>query len=186
MKPIARGSVSYVVMASIAFNPWQPITSTVEDSLSDFSQKDVIYSTPFVNGEYELAKTISEWGETEMRLQFSNSYDALLMPLIKLEQNWDSFGAEPPNASALRVSDNLLSLLRVSGLKVDGVVPSPEGGVGIVFYNGQRYADIEVFNHGTILAGIDDKINRPEVWEISNDQDDFKIAIGKISEFLNA
>jgi hypothetical protein len=86
--------------------------------------------------------------------------------LSHLAANWDSYGAEPPNASSIQIARAIIKELSSIELEPTGIDPSVEGGVCISFREGRRYADLECFNNGCVLAvtslgGADTK-----VWEI--------------------
>lgn len=186
LKQVVSTPATYVIAAAIAFNPCTPNANISEPPATNLRP---LSQWPHSSAnDIAFCRTVSEWEETDMLLKYSNesSYNPLLQPLLGLKTGWDSYGAEPPNESALSISDRILSLLSAHTLAVDGIVPSPEGGVGIVFYHDERYADIEIFNNGEILAVVDDKIEKPDVWDVSNDTDDIVATLDKIHGFLNA
>jgi hypothetical protein len=63
------------------------------------------------------------------------------------------------------------------------VAPSAQGGVGICFYNGERYGDIECLNTGEILATISDGSGRPLVWDVKPSETGR--ALERIVEYVN-
>ncbi|HEX6864516.1 MAG TPA: hypothetical protein VF414_16930, partial [Thermoanaerobaculia bacterium] len=64
--------------------------------------------------------------------------------------------------------------------------PSVEGGVGIVFGTaGQRYADIECFNDGEVLAITSEPDAEPVVWPVNLEPDSLRQTIRRITAFLN-
>jgi hypothetical protein len=106
-----------------------------------------------------------------------------------LQHGWDSYDAEPPSevaiASAKRVLHVIWSIGLVLSIKV--ISPSVEGGVGIVFTGSdQKYADVECFNDGDILAIISEGVKDPSVWAIGGEPGALRQAIEKIHAFLNA
>lgn len=111
---------------------------------------------------------------------------AQLTSMRTMVAGWDSYDAEPPIDIAI---DNALRVLRVIWTcddppQVEMVVPSVEGGVGIVFSRrGERYSDIECFNSGEILAVTSTRGALPEVWSVSFG--DIKRSLAKISSFLD-
>lgn len=104
-----------------------------------------------------------------------------------LQRGWDSYGAEPPSEIAL---SNARRLLRVAwefeeGAKIR-LSPSVEGGVGVIFGGGvKKYADIECFNDGEILAITSEGTPEPSVWTVDASPEGFRATIEKISSFLN-
>ncbi len=89
-----------------------------------------------------------------------------LNQLRELTVGWDSYDAEPPSELALHTTNLILDKLQAAGLSPHSVIPTVEGGVGIVFINGTEYADIECFNDGEILAGIPNN-GKDFVWEVA-------------------
>ena len=88
----------------------------------------------------------------------------------RVHNNWDSYGAPAPNRVAIQAAQRVLDALQHAGLKPDRIVPSAEGGVGIVFFRGDRYADFECFNDGGVLIGMSDRTGNPIVREVRPDQ----------------
>jgi len=103
-------------------------------------------------------ETHSSWME-----EATNTLDALR----KLAPNWDSYGAEPPGQDALHRAHEVLEALDAMRFRPDRVAASAEGGVAIAFVREQRYADVECYNSGEILAVTSDGRGRPEVWEVA-------------------
>lgn len=109
-----------------------------------------------------------------------------LFELKNLEANWDSYGAPPPNARSLFEAQRILTrLVDEEAMSPSRVVPSAEGGVGIVFVQDDRYADFECFNDGAIAAVISDRSRgTPKVWNV--DDRSLSDSIQRIREFLDA
>lgn len=72
--------------------------------------------------------------------------------LGNLSPNWDSYGAPTPNDASIGNAIRVLKILESLHLDPAGVLPSAEGGVGICFVRGDRYADIECSNEGEVLG----------------------------------
>ena len=105
----------------------------------------------------------------------------------ELKQGWDSYDAEPPSEAAL---ENARSILRHlwdrGGTNQVNLAPSVEGGVGIIFSGPRsKYADIECFNDGEILAITSEDGAEPTVWPVDAEAESFRLAIDRISSFLN-
>jgi hypothetical protein len=64
------------------------------------------------------------------------------------------------------------------------VTASAQGGVGICFYHGKKYGDIECLNTGEILATTSDGSGRPQVWEVRLSES--KGALERIGQFINS
>ena len=105
-----------------------------------------------------------------------------------LQRGWDSYNAEPPGETAITNARQVLGVLWSAGLasSIRAVSPSAEGGVGIVFAgSGRKYADIECFNDGEILAVTSEGTTEPSVWPLSLEAGTLRRAVETISAFLN-
>ena len=97
---------------------------------------------------------------------------------LKLEQlgtlsdDWDSYGAEAPNQHAINIAKHFVEKLSSSGLFPDRIVPSVEGGIGLVFLKGSSYIDLEIFNDGDVLLGESHLERDSYVYEVSQDNTD--------------
>lgn len=103
-----------------------------------------------------------------------------LQELANLGPNWDSYGAKAPNDEARNTAERVLTLLSALSVSPTRVVASSEGGVGICFVHEDRYADIECFNTGEIVAARYRGMGEPHVWQIAPEDDAIKAAIEQI------
>jgi hypothetical protein len=110
--------------------------------------------------------------------------EAELERLSVLEQDWDGNGAEPPNITALDEARAILARLRMVGFFPYRVSASAEGGVGICFRNGKRYADLECFNTGEVIGITSDGEGQIEPFEVSRNYEDQTAAIDRIRSFV--
>lgn len=83
-----------------------------------------------------------------------------------LHSDWNGYGSEAPNQFAREIAQQILLSATTLTVAPDRVAPSAQGGVGICFYNGDKYGDIECLNSGEILATLTDGVGRPRVWEV--------------------
>jgi hypothetical protein len=114
------------------------------------------------------------WGpDSELSAQLSQ-----LDSFRLLRTGWDSYDAEPPNEAAIANARRILQCLWSRPTSAPfRLVPSVEGGVGIVFSGGgKKYADMECFNDGEILA-ITSEGSEPTVWTIGEEADSVRKAI---------
>ena len=75
--------------------------------------------------------------------------DAELSGLKSMTEDWDTYGASRPNEEAIESAGAVLGSLQREGLLVPTkLLASAEGGVGICFVEGSRYAHIEILNEG--------------------------------------
>lgn len=108
----------------------------------------------------------------------------VLEELSKLPCNWDSYGASPPNATALHWAEVILNLLTEANIAFSKITPSVESGIGISFISKDRYADIECFNTGEIAAVLSDGQGNINTWEVGKDTPSIKFALDKIHAFM--
>jgi hypothetical protein len=101
----------------------------------------------------------------------------------ELPADWNGYGSEAPNQLAREIAQDIL-LVATNIVMPSRVAASAQGGVGICFYNGNKYADIECLNTGEVLAAISDRSGRPEVWQIGPTE--YKGALEKIGRFVNS
>lgn len=105
-------------------------------------------------------------GPAKVRDLWFSVSEKKIRELSQLSNDWDSYGAEAPNGKATYWAWQILLELRGLGLAPSSVLPSVEGGVGITFRRDGKYADIECFNTGEILAIQSDGSGQPSAWEV--------------------
>ncbi len=130
---------------------------------------------------YPIAKTDTQIGRIP-NAQIESLF-AAIDGLARLRKNWNTYGAEPPNAAAISNAKNVLERCIFMGIVPTKVLASAEEGVAVIFDDGEKYADIESFNTGEILAIISNRHSEPVVWTIDSDTTDS--ALERIREFLS-
>ncbi len=68
----------------------------------------------------------------------------------KLEENWDGWGADPPNELALLNTQKIINLGYLHGLQPNTIDADVLGGMGIVYHNDKRNVWICLLNNGAI------------------------------------
>jgi hypothetical protein len=139
------------------------------------------------------ATGLKEWTEHVTKRAYAVSAREQASQLAKLDsfrelqRGWDSYGAEPPSDAAINNARRILRVLwEYEGGSQIRLSPSVEGGVGIIFSSiGKKYADIECFNDGDILAVMSEGTPEPLVWTVDSSEESFRSAIDKIIAFLN-
>ena len=112
---------------------------------------------------------------------------ARLESFRELAPGWDSYDAPPPNETALRNARRVLRLVdeQVDISPVD-VAPSAEEGVLLVFPgDGSKYADIECYNDGEILAILSEPPGEPTIWLLDLEKEQLQTALERIAQFLD-
>ncbi len=66
------------------------------------------------------------------------------------------------------------------------VAPSAEGGALLVFSaGGPKYADIECYNDGEILAILSEPSSEPTIWCLTLEEEQLRSSLGRIAAFLD-
>jgi hypothetical protein len=89
--------------------------------------------------------------------------------ISNMERDWDSYGAAPPGANAIRASKEILDELAGALILPSTIVPSAEGGVSIYFITVNRTVYIESYNQGSQMLVMYDHNANTEVLEIGRD-----------------
>src|SRR5262245_32797346 len=105
----------------------------------------------------------------------------------RLQRGWDSYEAEPPSETAIDNARRVLAALWEEGAEARSrLSPSVEGGVTIAFTSPEgKYADIECFNDGEILAITSEGAAEPSVWPVGADAMSLRDAVVKIIAFVH-
>ncbi len=106
--------------------------------------------------------------------------------LLELEEDWNSYGAAPPNRRAVSLARNVVRLLAREGLPPPCINPSAEEGICMSFRAGSLYADIECFNSGEVLAATSDGEGERRVWEVGSRERGIVEAARLIRTFLGS
>lgn len=110
-----------------------------------------------------------------------------LHDLAALPDNWNSYGAIAPNPKALAQAQNVLQQLSDLDFEPSRIDPSAENGVCLSFRAGNRYADIECFNSGDVLAVTSDGSGQPQIWEIiAASRDGLRMGIARIRAIIRS
>lgn len=100
--------------------------------------------------------------------------------------NWDSYGSECPSQLAISAAAAIANAFISFGLIPDAIVPSAEGGIAICFVRNQKYADIECFNSGDILAVRYSQNEDPKAWALQANAVASDANIQAFSKYLSA
>ena len=114
-------------------------------------------------------------------------FDSLMTRLNSLKTypvDWNGDGAESPNEVSVSNGRRVLGVANELDFMPTNISPSAEGGVGISFVRGNRYADIECFNTGEMWAVTSDRVNAPTVWKV--EYSSIRSALEKIREHVQS
>lgn len=104
--------------------------------------------------------------------------------LKSLPVGWSPHDSDPPNKVAINTSRTVVNALVDINIIPAKVVPSAEGGVGIVIERGDRYANVECFNDGDVTAGFTDFASSPTVEFVEMTKSGLQTLGSHIREFL--
>lgn len=107
-----------------------------------------------------------------------------LSRLMALRADWDTYLSDAPSEQAIYLAREVLRTLVDQDFAPSSLDPSSEGGVSLSFRDGERYADIECFNSGEVLAVVSHAGQETDVWELPNLADDLPQAINRMRSFL--
>ena len=107
-----------------------------------------------------------------------------LEQLASLGDDWNSYGAPTPNQEATAFARAVLDVALENAFFPEDIAPSVEGGVLICFRAAERYADIECFNDGAVLAMTSEPPLDPRAWPVRNDRRGIQNAVEEIRAFV--
>jgi hypothetical protein len=152
---------------------WETVTSNWDTVLASLASSSLIEPVGHLTEGSIIDYLIDDWTAIARPVEtsglFAVHYKAV-QAMASLREGWDTYGASAPTAiardNAVRVLDRLLS----KNLTPSKVLPSAEGGVAISFTaSSRRYADIECFNSGDILAITSNRRSEPVVWAVGTE-----------------
>jgi hypothetical protein len=115
-------------------------------------------------------------------------FDPLFLQLEKIEmerRHWVREG-DPPSEQSLDDARALLARLQAVGFAPERVIPSAEGGIGMFFRSGQKYADFECSNQGQITAIVSDGHGDVRAFPVDATFEGENRAIAEIRAFLES
>jgi hypothetical protein len=118
--------------------------------------------------------------EAPDRIAWLRDASEKLQGLLHLNRGWDSYEADPPNQSAIRRAEQVLTAVNSTPYRPDRIAPSIEGGVVLSFRHGDRYGDIECDNEGDMVAVVSDGQGHVDAWQVANDSQSVEDAVRKI------
>jgi len=167
--------------ASLPYNPYSfgtPSTATKQVILTLFY--DAPRTPDATTQAYDIPRTLD--ATTQLNGKFAVHFAEL--QALEVNQTLWVEGAEPPNDFALAWARLFLQRLQSDDFLPAGVLASAEGGVGIYFVDGNKYADIECLNSGVILGVISNRRDRPFAWQVEQDAGGLACASQRVREFL--
>jgi hypothetical protein len=138
----------------------------------------------FWRGQHEISYQVTGVTFLVDRRQWLLAAHKRLSQLGLLPADWDNYGAEAPSRESIDAARGILRHLADVQLEPTSVDPSAEGGVCLCFQRGDRYADIECFNSGEILAVTSTGGDDTNVWQIEEPGTPLRRALDRIRSFV--
>ena len=158
-----------------------------EDTVTDASEycatEEPRKRQPATCEEWSAEKVFTLYPDSERRAQLTR-----LESFRSLHRGWDSYDAAPPGDVAINNTRHILRVLWTCETTppLRQISPSVEGGVALIFTGrDKKYADIECFNNGDILAITSDGNSEPSVWSLNKEGGSLRRAIEKLNAFFN-
>jgi hypothetical protein len=101
------------------------------------------------NVKEELQRSFNRSSYLYVRLNHLRVANELIRSMWGIEKNWDSYGAEPPNAVSIRGASDFAQRAVMRGLFPERIEPSAEGGIAVAFFRGEKRAIAEFLNDET-------------------------------------
>ncbi len=168
--------------ASLVYDPYDfapPATATKQVVLKLFNDAPRTVSATTQLNDTPRATSAT----TQLNGKFASHFAKL--QALEVDQALWVEGAEPPNDFALAWARLFLQQLQSDDFSPAGVLASAEGGVGIYFVDGSKYADLECLNSGAILGVISNRRDRPFAWEVEQDAGGLACASQRVREFFD-
>jgi hypothetical protein len=119
----------------------------------------------------ELLDAASRSASIRFEQLYSELFDQLVS-LTRIERGWDSYSAPKPNPLAISTTKRVLEALRHLNAEPVAIMPSADGGAGICFMQGEKWAQFEILNNGEAHALMYGGVGSPQAWQIPIDQTD--------------
>lgn len=103
---------------------------------------------------------------------------AAIKATTNLATGWNGYSALVPNAVARKNARQVVELLQNADFAPDSILASADGGIAVVFKQGDRYADIECFNNGEVFTGVSEGKSPPQIHSVELNQ--FEVVLSAI------
>lgn len=141
--------------------------------------------------EYEIPARVVDRAKSDTSNSYSDvgessAKDEHLTRLRELPSNptlWPE-DADGPSQHSIELAAIALAWFNRLRFAPSRVIASAEGGVGVCFVQGDKYADIEFLNTGEILGVTSNRHDRPTVWKVEQDVHSLAKAAIRIRQFF--
>jgi hypothetical protein len=101
----------------------------------------------------------------------------------KVQANWDSYNAPAPTPQSIDATLPFIRVCYLEQLIPDDYGAMAEGGITVSFMKNGRYAAVEFYNSGEMVALLSRPVDS-DVWEFSSNILEFQKVIRQIRHFL--
>jgi hypothetical protein len=110
-----------------------------------------------------------------------------LESMKQLPRDWNGYASEPPNSIALDRAGRILDILQEmeTACEPKEVVPSAEGGVGILFAEGNKRGLIECSNDDEVAAIVYEPGGQSNSWSVANYDGGIKETLSRIDNYIH-
>lgn len=134
----------------------------------------------FIADDYNLLTVVPN-----RNLVWLRNYGYKLEEMRHLPKNWNGYGSLPPNATAIKNTQDVLDNLYEINLTPVSVVPSAEDGITISFTKNNKHAILECYNDGDIMAMTYEGENQPDIWQMGSSLSEIKNELNRIYDIIN-
>lgn len=107
-----------------------------------------------------------------------------IQELKSLPRDWNGLDSEPPTYTAIARAATVLIALESISLRPERVAASAEGGIGIMFRRGRKFASIEFLNSGETVVLTSDGTGNPRAWEIDTSDKSLGLTAETLREYI--
>lgn len=146
---------------------------------SDEPRRTLEYFYRFLQQDFRTSEFL------RIQTQFIQLRSSLAMQ-SKLNDDWDSYGAERPSPHTVELTLRLLNKLRHELFLPVRLIPSAEGGIAAYFKAADRVSYLEYRNSGEVILAMYDQESEPDIRELTENDDDESRAIALIRRHIRA
>jgi len=110
-----------------------------------------------------------------------------LESLKGLQPDWNGYGSNPPNVVAYSQARRVLDELHRVNFEPSRIMASADDGIAICLMDKNRYADLECYNSGEVVAmTTDHSTGNHKVWQLPISEMGLREAVDRLRIFIQA
>lgn len=110
--------------------------------------------------------------------------ESKLSQLRKLGSNWDGYDSPKPNLHAFANARTIIDIAHKLNNFPTSITPSVEGGIGLTFEGISKYAVVECFNDGEIVAIGSNRNGETKSWTLAGSDSELQQTIEEIYTYV--